>query len=252
MYRISKMKLLPLAGILLLLAVTAKAQNSFGPKIMAHQTTIQGHKFILNDKVYAEGDMIEGAYGDLTYNIGGFFRRQVSKVFYVHSEALYTSYSSRTQMKRHGETELDGQAGYLTMLTSTLKRLEMPTLLGAKMGSFWVQGGVVSAVPLKAVMHYNFDRMVPSEDGQGANTETTSGEVNEKDWYNGFQLDVQAGLGVTIKQRIMLDFRYQTNLTNMRESIDLLNQSANAGERMSTIGLGLSVNLGKRQKAARL
>lgn len=240
-----KKKILSLLALAFVFSLPASSQVWFGPKIVPQQTTIKGHKFIMNDEVYASGDALTESYGDLTFNYGVFVRRHFSKV-YVQAEALLANYSSRIDLRNGESSYIGNEQVSVAMLTSTMKRLEVPTIVGFKMGAFWVQGGFISAVPLQASLKYNFERLVMSEDGMEGQYTRVEGEVKEKNYYNDFQFDGQLGLGVTIMKRVLLDFRYQTNLTNRRESIEVLDQSANPGEKMSSIGLGLAINLGKR------
>ena len=243
-----KKKVLSLLALAISLSIPAFAQKmSYGPKIVAHQATVTDPKFIMNDEVYASfGD--SQFYGNLTYNYGVYTRYQFNRL-YLQAEALYASYSSN--MTFNGRPDESSYIGEVEIrranFTSMMQRLEIPTLAGVRLGAFWVQAGFVSAVPLQASLKYSYLEMVQSEeDPNSFHSHTVSGEVNEKNYYNNFHLDGQLGVGVTIMKRVLIGLDYQTNLTNRRESIAVLDQSANPGEKMNSVGLWLAVNLGKK------
>lgn len=147
------------------------------------------------------------------YQLGLFSRVKVAGL-YIQPELMFTTSSVEYLME-------DFSDGTSDPLYEQYFGLEMPIMAGIKLGAFRANAGPVFRTSLG----------------------TTSELADIKGYGRKFQesqLGLQAGFGFDIGKKLILDFRYEVDLSESRDEVTIFNQS----HELSQHGGQLSVGLG--------
>ncbi|HET8861367.1 porin family protein [Marivirga sp.] len=170
-------KLFTLTALLFFVGISAKAQLfTIGPKLGISNTTLS-----IKDNV--------GEYesGDAKYSYhGGVFARVKIAGFYIQPEAYFNSVKGEYFDPNQPQGEQDVQFNQ--------SRIDMPILVGWKMGPLRINAGPVAS--------FNLDEDVDAS--------STNSVVTE---YKSAVFAYQAGIGLDIS-KIIIDLRYEGNLSN--------------------------------------
>jgi hypothetical protein len=171
-------KLFTLTLLLFFIGLSAKAQIfTIGPKLGISNTTLS-----LKDNVAA----YEAGEAKYSYH-GGIFARVKITGFYVQPEIYFNSVK--------GEYTDASEPSDVKTLEFNQNKIDMPILVGWKMGPFRINAGPVAS--------FNLDEV----DASSANT---SNAVSE---YKSAVFAYQAGIGLDIS-KLIVDLRYEGNLSN--------------------------------------
>lgn len=171
-------KLFTLTALLFFIGLSAKAQIfTIGPKLGISNTTLS-----IKDNV-GEYESGEAKY---SYH-GGLFARVKITGFYIQPEIYFNSINGEY-------VDPDRPAGEQEVKFNQNK-IDMPILVGWKMGPFRVNAGPVAS--------FNLDEV-------DASNTNTSNAVSE---YKNAVFAYQAGIGLDIS-KLIIDLRYEGNLSN--------------------------------------
>ncbi len=202
------MKKLFVSALVLLLAIPAFSQVKFGIKAGASTTTVPTYQ------ATGTGTNIE-ALKDAAWGFhAGVFLRLGLGGFYLQPEVVFNSntYEYRVQTATVSE-----------VLDQRFNRLEIPVLLGLKLGPVRINAGPSATVPIgspnKLINDPNFDNM-----------------------YRGTTFGYQAGVGVDIFNTITLDARYGGSFSEeFGDAVNIGNQSFNLDSRQPQIILSVGI-----------
>lgn len=187
----------------------AQAQKfKFGPRFGVATSSLNGGNF---------GDFedfdISFQDGSAEYKAGVFARLQLLGL-YVQPEFLFTTSSGNFLVSDlvNGGSEIFSERYY---------NVEIPIMAGVKLGPFRLQGGPVYKVNLDT----NSDFLSVDGFGRGFRESTVS---------------LQAGVGLDIGRKMVLDVNYGFNLSDTRDNISLFGQTHDLTEQ----GAQLSASLG--------
>ena len=147
----------------------------------------------------------EAKYG---YHLGLFTRFALGETFYLQPEALFNSNTVDFEI---------GEMGVSEILTEKYQNLDIPAMLGAKLGPVRFEGGPVGHVFIQS-----------KSDIEG---EVTGYTQRFKD----FTLGYQAGLGLDIGQRLLVDVRYEGNFNSFGEHMMFFGEQVNFSQNPSRI-----------------
>lgn len=178
--------------LLIALGIAANSYGQFatiGPKIGISHSSLSEDA----TQAIAAGDASVGFHA-------GLFARISILGFYVQPEALFTSSGGQI-------TYTDPQTNFTEVKDMTYNKLDVPVMLGFKIGPlFRVNAGPSFSLLLNADAR---------EDG-------TVQEV--KDNYNDATVGFQAGVGVDIS-KLTLDLRYENNLSSFGEEVSFAGET---------------------------
>lgn len=170
-------KLFTLTALLFFIGLTASAQIfTIGPKLGISNTTLS-----LKDNVAA----YEAGEGKFSYH-GGLFARVKITGFYIQPELYFNSVN--------GEYTDATDPNDVKALEFNRNKIDMPVLIGWKMGPFRINAGPVAS--------FNLD-----------DTPDTSNANSAVSEYKSAVFAYQAGIGLDIS-KLIIDLRYEGNLSN--------------------------------------
>ncbi len=149
-------------------------------------------------------------------HIGLFSRFKIGS-FYVQPEALFTH--SQGKVKLNSETSGD------EVRTLKYDKFDFPILFGRNFGNFRIQAGPSFTLLLK-------------EDAR-----ETDVYPYIKENYNNATIGYQAGIGLDLGDRFILDLKYESDLQSFGESIKIGNEKFNTDIRNSQVILSLGYTL---------
>ncbi len=187
MSKLKKNLILPLAA-LLLFATQGMAQVKFGPKVGIGATVTE-----VQAAVDAEGNIGDKFEQANLSTYGGLFLRLQLGGIYLQPEATI----------------------------STLKDLDIPLMVGLKLGPASIHGG--------PYMRMAFDRNALTPE-------------DRKTMLQDARFGYQAGLGVDIGKKLSLDIRYEGNLSTFGNSVQVFGQNRiiDTGDPQILLSLGYS------------
>jgi hypothetical protein len=178
----------------MLIALPAISQIKFGLKVGASTTSISmgdaklvtssgGAKYLL--------DKAEGAnYG---FHAGAFLRVNISKL-YIQPELLFATRSNAYTFKNVG-TVVDSAT-----VKQTFNKLDIPIMIGVKLGPVRINGGPVGSVRIGS----------PKE---------LIDDSNVKQLYASMTFGYQAGLGLDLFKKLTIDLRYEGSLSKYQNKL---------------------------------
>lgn len=155
-------------------------------------------------KQRAAGDDINYKYG---YMAGMGIEFPIGKVLAIQPELLFhqkgwtSNYSSPTETRKE---------------IYRLNYMEVPLLIKAKIGMFYINAGPYAAVGIRGVYKYSDDNAGVKSGGHQfiRFTENQSDPTRYKYIDNPFDFGVAGGFGFKILNRVYLDFRYGKSIRN--------------------------------------
>ena len=204
------MKRIILTSSLAILFLTSYAQIDFG---------IKGGLNISNDKaseILTDDYRINpAASGNLGYHVGGFMRASLAGIF-IQPELYFSSLSNEFKVE-----DISGTGTAEQLVKQKIGRLDIPVLVGVKLGTFRLGLGPVGSITLS---------------DQSDLTEITGYEATFKSATFGYQLG--AGLDIW---KIGIDLRYEGNLTKLGDQLDIGTQTINLDNRVRQIIISLGI-----------
>lgn len=149
----------------------------------------------------------EAKYG---YHLGFFARASFTNTLYVQPEVLFNSNSVDFEISEFGELATN-------ILSEKYQNLDLPVMVGAKLGPIRLEGGPVGHVFLNS-----------KSDLDG----TVDGYSQR---FKDFTLGYQAGIGLDIGQRLLLDVRYEGNVNNFGDHMRIFNEEVTFSQNPSRI-----------------
>ncbi|MEO1260592.1 MAG: porin family protein [Bacteroidota bacterium] len=154
----------------------------------------------------------EAKYG---YHIGLFMRAPLGSTFYLQPEALFNSNTVDFELGEMGNA-------VTSVLNEKYQNLDIPVMLGAKFGPLRLEGGPVGHVFIQS-----------KSEIEG---EVTGYTQRFKDFTMGYQ----AGVGLDIGRRLLLDVRYEGNINNFGDHMRFFGEevafSQNPSRIVATVG----------------
>ncbi|HHM21749.1 MAG TPA: PorT family protein, partial [Bacteroidetes bacterium] len=197
-------------AMLLLLPMPGQAQFKLGVRAGLSTTNLDRETINQNGLSLAIKD---AKYG---YHLGLFARVGLGKALYLQPEALFNSNTVDFEIDEMG-------SAIPAILQEKYQNLDLPLMLGLKLGPIRLEGGPVGHVFIQS------------------KSELEGQVVGYAQRFKDFNLGYQAGLGLDIGQRLLLDVRYEGNFNNFGDHIVLFDQpvafSQNPTRIVATIGI---------------
>jgi hypothetical protein len=194
--------------LVVIIAVPAFSQLKFGIKAGASTTTVPTYN--VSTGTTTINSLKNAAWG---IHAGIFLRGQVGPV-YLQPEVYFASNTYEYNVNTSTVSQV---------LNQQFNRLEIPVLLGVKLGPLRINAGPSATVPIGSP-----DRLV--------------NDPNFDNLYRGTTFGYQAGLGVDIFNTITLDARYGGSLAKkFGDSVNIGSQSFTLDSRQPSIILSLGV-----------
>jgi hypothetical protein len=192
----------------LFLAIPAFSQISFGIKAGAATTTVP--KYNLTTGANTISSLKDAAWGFQ----GGVFLRLAIAGIYLQPEVVFAS-----NTYDYNVTTVSGSS----VMQQKFNRLEVPVLLGFKLGPIRINAGPSATVnigsPKSLVNDPNFDQM-----------------------YKGATIGYQAGVGLDIFKKLTLDVRYGGSLAKkFGDSVAIGSQTFNLDQRQPSLILSVGL-----------
>ena len=153
---------------------------------------------------------------------GGFFGRLSIASLYVQPELMFTSTGSRVKVSEIYSDDSQVDSTYTTIKNQEFKKIDIPIMVGFKLGPARLQAGPVGSIML---------------DQQSAIEAAT----NYKEEFNGATWGYQVGLGLDLLNTLTLDAKYEGSLSKLGESVNIGNRSYSIDNRPSqfivTVGI---------------
>jgi len=199
------MKKILLVLIAVALSSGAFAQFSWGLKAGASSNT-----FKMPDLSADAGTLLSAAEDAAWGFHGGVFFRISALGILVQPEVLFSMASNNIMVE---------EAGVPKLKTQTFNKLDIPLMLGVKLGPARIMAG-----PAASVMLSSTDEI---SDAEGLAKRATFG--------------YQAGLGLDILKKITLDVRYEGGLNNFGDDIEVGGEKLNLDGRSNAIVVSVGV-----------
>lgn len=178
---------------------TASAQVKFGPRLGLSSSSLNSEDlFLVSQTDSLKLRLAEAKYG---VHFGAFMQYKVKK-FFIQPEIVFNS-SKLT----YTYTDFNNAQFTDSIFTSRFQYLDMPVMLGFKLGIVRLQGGVVG--------HYLVGSKSEIAEIAKLNIEPTA-----------FTYGWQAGLGFDIGS-LIVDLKYEDNFANVGENITLSGKTFN-------------------------
>ena len=202
------MKKILILVLVAFIALPAFSQVKFGIKVGASTSTVPTYDFSTGaNNIHALDD---AAWG---FNAGVFLRGQLGPV-YLQPEIVFTTTSYEYNVTTASLNEIRKQR---------FNRLEIPLLLGVKLGPIRLNAGPSATVPM----------------GKPSNL---LDEDNFDDMYRGTTIGYQAGVGVDIFNTITLDVRYGGSLAKeFGDDVTIGDQTFNLDHRQPYFNVSLGI-----------
>ena len=196
---------------LLLFPIIGQAQFKFGVRAGLSTPNLDKESINQNGLNLAIKD---AKYG---YHAGLFVRAPLGETFFLQPEVFFNSNTVDFEI---GEM---GNGLVTTILNEKYQNLDIPVMLGAKLGPVRFEGGPVGHVFIKSKSELE-------------------GEVaGYTQRFKNFKLGYQAGIGLDIGQRLLFDVRYEGNFNDFGEHMmifgEQVNFSQNPARIVATVGI---------------
>jgi hypothetical protein len=204
------MKRIILTSSLAILFLTSYAQIDFGIKGGLNISNVKASEILTDDY-----RMNPAASGNLGYHVGGFLRASLAGIF-IQPELYFSSIASEYTVE-----DISGSGTAEQLVKQKIGRLDIPVLVGVKLGTFRLGLGPVGSITLS---------------DQSDLTDITGYEATFKSATFGYQLG--AGLDIW---KIGIDLRYEGNLTKLGDQLDIGTQTINLDNRVRQIIISLGI-----------
>jgi len=180
----------------LLVCTAAQAQFQFGVKAGLSSTNLQADQLILQNENGT--DAIGLSIKDAKYGYHFGVAARIGKKFYIQPEVVFNSTTMDYDLEGFSENIVD------KVKSETFQNLDIPVLVGVKMGPLRLNAGPVGHVFINS------------------SSELTDVEGYEQKFDN-MTLGWQAGLGLDIK-KFNIDLRYEGNFSEYGDHINFLGE----------------------------
>ncbi len=194
-----------------ILFINLSAQMDFGIKGGLNISNIKASEVLTDDY-----RINPAAGGSLGYHVGAFLRASLVGIF-IQPELVFTSVQSEYKVESLNSSTPE------QLVKQKIGRMDIPVLVGVKLGTFRLGLGPVASV----ILSDNSDL-----------TDITGYEATLKSATFGYQL----GAGFDI-WKINIDLRYEGNLTNLGDHIDIGGETINLDSRARQIIISLGITL---------
>jgi hypothetical protein len=161
-----------------------------------------------------DGDLLLEKAEEASYGFhGGLFVRLSFLGIYIQPEILFTSAENKIKITENAVSEIRSQ---------TFNKLDIPVLLGFKLGPIRINGGPAATVKISSPKEL-FD---------------TQGYEN---LYKSATFGYQAGVGVDILKKLTLDLRYEGNLNQFGNELTVGGETFALDQRSSSIIFSLGL-----------
>jgi hypothetical protein len=202
------MKRIILISTLAMMALSLFAQLDFGIKAGLNISNVKASEVLTDDY-----RINPAANGSLGYHVGGFLRASLVGIF-IQPELYFSSISSEYKVE-----DLSGTGTVQELAKQKIGRMDIPVLIGAKLGAFRLGLGPVGSIIVS---------------DQSDLTDLTGYEATLKSATFGYQI----GAGADI-WKFCIDLRYEGNLTKLGDQINIGGQTLNLDDRMRQVIISL-------------
>ncbi len=198
--------------------LVSNAQIKFGIKGGITTTSIKADDVInVSDQSEFDELVVKGKDAKVGFQ-GGVMARVTIMKLYVQPELLFTSTSGEVEV-----TSLNGGAEVLSEVREQkFRQLDIPIMVGYKMGPLRLQGGPVGTIVLSS------DPALDMFD-----------DVEVKEEFNGATWGYQVGLGLDLGEKITIDAKYEGNLSKLADGVNIGNTSYGFDSRNSQFVVSL-------------
>jgi len=204
------MKRIILISSLAILFLNSSAQIDFGIKGGLNISNVKASEVLTDD-----WRINPAASGNLGYHVGGFMRASLVGIF-IQPELYFSSIASEFKVE-----DVSGSGTPEQLVKQKIGRLDIPVLVGVKLGTFRLGLGPVGSITLS-------DR--------SDLTDITGYEATFKSATFGYQLG--AGLDIW---KIGIDLRYEGNLTKLGDQLNIGGQTINLDNRVRQVIISLGI-----------
>ncbi len=153
---------------------------------------------------------------DASYGFhGGLFVRLSLLGIYIQPEILFATAENKISITDIGQTTAE-------IRSQKFNKLDIPVLLGFKLGPLRINGGPAATIMLSSPKEL-FDTQ------------------NYESLYKSATFGYQAGIGVDILKKLTLDLRYEGNLNQFGNELTIGSQTFELDQRSSAISLSLGL-----------
>ncbi len=203
------MKNLLIVLISLLFLGSTSAQVKFGVRGGLSSTDLKPGSFLITNQATAEAFTLSTREADYGYHLGVFLQAG-GKKFFIQPEILFNSSSVSYNLESGGAGDLVSN-----VFNETYHNIDIPFMLGFKMGPLRLQGGPVGHV------HINSSSELTDFQGYEEKFET-------------FTYGYQAGLGLDF-WKFVLDLKYEGNFSNFGDHFNFFGTQYNFDNRPGRI-----------------
>ncbi len=205
------MKKIILISSLAILFLNSSAQIQFGIKGGLNISNIKESEILTDDY-----RINPAASGNLGYHIGGFMRASLVGIF-IQPELYFSSIANEFNVE-----DISGAGTADQLVTQKIGRMDVPILVGVKLGTFRLGLGPVGSIIVS---------------DQSDLTDITGYEATLKSATFGYQLG--AGLDIW---KLGIDLRYEGGLTKLGDQLDIGGHTINLDNRVRQIIISLAIN----------
>jgi hypothetical protein len=202
------MKRIILISSLAISSFSLFAQLDFGIKGGLNISNVKASEILTDDY-----RINPAASGNVGYHIGGFLRASLLGLF-IQPELYFTSLQNEFKVE-----DISGPGTVEQLVNQKIGRMDVPVLVGVKLGTFRLGLGPVGSIILS---------------DKSDLTDITGYEAKLKSATFGYQL----GAGVDI-WKFSIDVRYEGNLTKLGDQLDIGGQTINLDNRVRQILISL-------------
>jgi hypothetical protein len=206
------MKRIILISSLAILVLSSSAQIDFGIKGGLNISNVKASEILTDDY-----RINPAASGNLGYHVGGFMRASLAGIF-IQPELYFSSIASEFKVE-----DVSGSSTPEQLVKQKIGRLDIPVLVGVKLGTFRLGLGPVGSITLS---------------DQSDLTDITGYKATFKSATFGYQIG--AGLDIW---KIGIDLRYEGNLTKLGDQLNIGGQTINLDNRVRQIIISLGIYL---------
>ncbi len=205
-------RIILIALLIIPFTIVSNAQVKFGLKAGITSTSISVNDLISIDDVDGVADVaVKGANSNVGIQGGIMVRVKILKL-YVQPELLFTSTSGEIKIT---ENFTDGSDALTTIEDQQFNKLDIPIMLGYKIGPLRLQAGPIASIVLSK--------------------KSALSDYDIEEEYNGATWGYQAGLGLDIGKKLTIDVKYEGSLSSLADGVNVGNQSFNFDSRSSQI-----------------
>jgi len=205
------MKKIVLISSLAILFLNSSAQLQFGIKGGLNISNIKASEILTDDY-----RINPAASGNLGYHIGGFMRASLVGIF-IQPELYFSSIANEFNVE-----DISGTGTTDQLIKQKIGRLDVPVLVGVKLGTFRLGLGPVGSIVVS---------------DKSDLTDITGYEATLKSATFGYQLG--AGLDIW---KLGIDLRYEGGLTKLGDQLDIGGHTINLDNRVRQIIISLAIN----------